>query len=211
MSDRDEVFAISASNAPSVGLERVARLISDLLCPAVVAIPGLVLGVWYSGVAATYGYALLYFAVAIPLPVGYLVWLLKTGRATDFHLPDRRQRYGTFAVTSVAGMGGISLLAYLGAPTPFLAFLIVAMVETLLLFVITFAWQISIHAATVAGLATFAFWVLGGAAIVLTPLVPVVMWSRVYLRRHTLAQVIAGGALGCAAFGTLFMVRGVLW
>jgi len=211
MSDREEEFSLSTAGSPSQRLERAARLISDLLCPAVVAIPGLLLGVWYSGVAATYGYALLYFAVAIPLPVGYLVWLLKTGRVSDFHLRDRRQRFGTFAVTSVAGLGGISLLAYLGAPSPFLAFLIVALAETLLLFVITLAWQISIHSATVAALATFAFLVLGGAAIVLTPLVPVVMWARVYLRRHTLSQVIAGGALGCAAFGTLFMVRGLLW
>ncbi len=192
-------------------LARTAHLISDVLSPAVLAIPGLLLGVWYSGAAQTYGYALVYFAVAIPLPVAYVLWLVKSGRIADFHLPNRRDRRGPFAVVSASGLGGIGLLAYLEAPTPFVALLVAALAQTVLLFAITLAWQISIHAATAAGLATFAVLTLGGAAVSLAALVPVVMWARVYLRRHTLAQVLVGAALGCAAFGTLFCVEGILW
>jgi membrane-associated phospholipid phosphatase len=42
-------------------------------------------------------------------------------------------------------------------------------------------------------------------------LVPVVMWARLYLKRHTLAQTVAGAALGCGAFATLFMLHGIAW
>jgi hypothetical protein len=204
-------ISLPIRTSPSGVPARLAHFISDILCPAVLAVPALLIGVWFSGVAETYGYALLYFAVAIPLPVGYLMWLLKTGRIADFHLPNRRDRRGPFVVTSMASLGGVGLLAYLDAPAPFVALLIAAVAQMLVLFLITLTWQISIHAATVAGLATFAALAVGGGALALSLLVPVVMWARVYLRRHTVAQVMAGGALGCATFGTLFTVHGILW
>jgi membrane-associated phospholipid phosphatase len=197
--------------SPSAILTQIAGLISDILCPPALAIPALLIGVWFSGVTETYSYALLYFAAAVPLPVGYFLWLLKTGRITDFHLPNRRDRRGPFAVASIASLGGIILLGYLGAPVPFLALLIAVMAEMLVLFLITLAWQISIHTATAAGLATFAAFTVGSAAIALALLVPAVMWARIYLRRHTLAQTVAGCGLGCAIFGMLFSVHGLLW
>jgi hypothetical protein len=43
------------------------------------------------------------------------------------------------------------------------------------------------------------------------PEVPLVMWARLYLGRHTLAQTIAGACLGCASFATLFALRGIAW
>ena len=139
------------------------------------------------------------------------MWLLKTGRISDFHLPERRDRVGPFAVASAAAAGGVGLLVYLGAPAAFLAPLVAALAQTLLLFLITLAWQISIHTATSAGLATFAVLAIGGAAILLSLLVPLVIWARLHLKRHTVAQTLAGAGLGCAAFSALYLVHGVLW
>ncbi len=195
----------------SRALHVVARVISDALSPAALAVPGLMLGVWASGVPGTFRYALLYAAVAVVVPMVYLVWLMKTGRITDFHLPNRRERFGPFAVASASAAGGVGLLLYLGAPSAFVAPLIAALAQIVLLFVITLAWQISIHTATSAGLATFAVLALGGAAVLLLLLVPVVMWARLYLRRHTLAQTLAGAGLGVAAFCGLFLVHGIWW
>ncbi len=203
------IATVAIDHRPSLNL--VARIVSDVLSPAALAVPGLLLGVWATGDVGTFRYAAAYFAIAIPLPLVYLVWLMKTGRITDFHLPKRHERVGPFAVASAAAAGGIALLVYLGAPSAFLAPLVAALAQTLLLFVITLAWQISIHAATSAGLATFAVLAIGGAAILLSLLVPLVIWSRLYLRRHTVAQVFAGAGLGCAAFSALFLVHGVLW
>ena len=89
--------------------------------------------------------------------------------------------------------------------------IVAAFVQTLLLFAITLVWQISIHTATTAGLVTFAILALGGGASILTLLVPIVAWARLHLRRHTLAQTVAGGVLGTAAFATLFALRGIAW
>ena len=192
-------------------LHLLARVISDVLSPGALAIPMLMLGVWSTGEPGTFGYAAVYAAVAVVVPLCYLVWLLKTGRITDFHLPNRHERIGPFAVASVSAAGGVGLLLYLGAPSAFVAPLIAALVQTLVLFAITLAWQISIHTATSAGLATFAILAIGGAAILLSLLVPLVMWARLYLRRHTFAQTVAGAALGVAAFCGLFMLHGIAW
>jgi hypothetical protein len=160
--------AISTAASPvdrSRNLYLLARVISDVLSPAALAVPGLMLGVWASREPGTFQYALLYFAIAIPLPMLYVIWLLKTGRITDIHLPNRHERFGPFAVASAAAAGGVALLVALGAPSEFVAPLIAALTQTLLLFAITLAWQISIHTSVSAGLATFAILGIGGAAV----------------------------------------------
>lgn len=189
----------------------IARCVSDLLSPAVLGIPCLLLIVLASDVPGTYWFALQYFVVAIPLPVLYVLWLVKSGRVTDFHLPNRRDRTAPFLVTIACGLGAVLLLFYFQAPTTFLAPVLTALAQTILLFAITVFWQISIHAATTSGLVTFAILAMGPGASVLALLVPLVMWARVYLGRHTLTQTVVGACLGIVSFTTLFVLRGVVW
>jgi membrane-associated phospholipid phosphatase len=195
----------------SAHLAAVARSISDLFSPAAMSIPCLTLGVLASDVPGTYRYALLYFLIAVPIPVAYVLWLLKSGRVHDFHLPDRRDRTGPFLVSIAGAICAAGVLAYLGAPAVFLAPVLTALVLTLALFVVTLRWQISIHSATTTGLVTFAVLALGSGAVFLASLVPLVIWARMYLGRHTLVQSVAGACLGCAMFVGLFALRGIVW
>lgn len=203
--------AISLARPLSAHLALVARSISDLFSPAAMSIPCLLLGVLASDVPGTYPYAILYFLVAVPLPVAYVLWLLKTGRVNDFHLPNRRDRAVPFMVAIAGALCAAGLLAYLGAPPVFLAPVLTALTLTMALFFVTLGWQISIHAATTAGLVTFAVLTFGSGAIVLTLLVPLVIWARMYLGRHTLVQSLAGAILGSAVFVGLFALRGIVW
>jgi membrane-associated phospholipid phosphatase len=61
-------------------------------------------------------------------------------------------------------------------------------------------WLISIHATAAAAtwlIATLVFgWLIG---LILLPLLILICWIRVYLKRHTPAQVLAGIALGLSA------------
>jgi membrane-associated phospholipid phosphatase len=188
-----------------------ARILSDLLSPAITGIPFLALAVMGSGVAGTYRYAVLYFLVAVPPPVLYVVWLVKTGRVTDFHLPARNERIGPFVVCLCSASCALFLLNYLAAPREFVLAILAAFIQTFALFLITLRWQISIHTATVAGLATFAILTLGNDAFVLALLVPAVAWARIYLGRHTLAQTVAGALLGPLSFIALFGLFGRVW
>jgi membrane-associated phospholipid phosphatase len=203
--------AISISRPFAPHLSAIARSISDLFSPAALSIPCLTLGVLASDVPGTYRFALLYFLVAVPVPVAYVLWLLKSGRVSDFHLPDRRDRTGPFLVSIGGALCAAGLLLYFGAPAVFLAPVVTALAQTFVLFLITLAWQISIHTATTTALVTFAVLGLGSGASYLAFLVPLVMWARIYLGRHTLAQTLAGALLGCASFATLFALRGLVW
>ncbi len=202
---------LTLSRPISIYLTAFARLISDLFSPAALAAPCLLLGVWASDVPGTYRYALLYFAIAVPLPVAYVVWLVKSGRASDFHLPERRDRTVPFLLALATAVCAFALLVYFGAPAVFLAPVATALAETLLLFLITLVWQISIHSATTAGLVTFAAIAIGGPAVSFLLLVPLVMWARIYLGRHTMAQSLGGVCLGVLIFAAMFAVRGVVW
>ena len=189
----------------------VARTISDLTSPPALAIPGLALSVWFSGASGAYLYAVLYFLAAVVAPLLYVVWLLKTRKITDFHLSDRRERVRPFIASLLGGAAAMALLIYFNAPTSFVAPLVALLGQTLLLFLVTLAWQISIHTATTAGLVTFAVSACGGAAGALFLLVPLVGWARVYLGRHTVGQATAGACLDCLCFTLLFALRGVAW
>ena len=156
----------------------LARLISDLFSPAALAVPCLLLGVYTCETKGAYLYALLYFLIAIPLPVAYVVWLMKSGRVTDFHLPDRRDRTVPFVIAIGCALGAAVVLYLLGAPADFLAPITAALVQTALLFLITLGWQISIHTSTTAGLVTFATLAVGGGAAFSALLLPLVAWAR---------------------------------
>jgi membrane-associated phospholipid phosphatase len=207
--------ALSLSGPVAHDLSRrgtaIARTVSDIFSPAIMGIPCLALGVLASDVPGTYRFALLYFLVAIPVPVVYVLWLLKSGRVTDFHLPERSDRTGPFVVSLGSALCAAVLLIYYEAPTLFLVAILAAFAQTLALFLITLQWQISIHTATTAGVVTFAILALGSGASVLALVVPLVAWARVYLGRHTVSQTIAGALLGCLTFTTMFALRGIVW
>jgi membrane-associated phospholipid phosphatase len=68
---------------------------------------------------------------------------------------------------------------------------------------ITVYWKISVHAAGAAAVATLVLTVLDTSKALSVMPVLLVAWSRLYLGRHTLAQVLAGGMLGTAVFTLL--------
>jgi len=97
-------------------------------------------------------------------------------------------------------------LAIAGAPRELLA-LIGSMVAALLVAVpitVIGKWGISIHALVAAGTVA-ALTVIYGAPLMLAwPAAIAVVWARVRLQEHTVAQVLAGAAVGACATGLLF-------
>jgi membrane-associated phospholipid phosphatase len=188
-----------------------ARAISDLFSPPVAAVPALAVGAWASQSRGTYWYALLYFCIAVLLPVVYVVWAIRTGRIADFHMSNRRERVAPFMVSLLCGLAAWILLIELGAPRDFVAPVLALLVQTLLLFLITLVWQVSVHTAVTASLVTFTCLVVGPSAVLLIGFVPLVAWARLYLGRHTVAQTVVGACVGCSCFAILFALRGIAW
>jgi membrane-associated phospholipid phosphatase len=48
----------------------------------------------------------------------------------------------------------------------------------------------------VAGPVAFLIYIFGYSGLFFLPIIPLVMWSRLFLKRHTPIQVIAGASMG---------------
>lgn len=68
--------------------------------------------------------------------------------------------------------------------------------NTMIVMAITIYWKISIHLMGISGPTTGLIFAFGLPGAILGLLGPLVMWSRVYLNRHTISQVLAGFLFG---------------
>ena len=155
------------------------------------------MGVVISEVSGAYRFATLYFLIAVPPPLCYVLWLVAKGRVTDLHLSERHQRAGHLLVSLCSALCGLLVLFILDTPTVLFVALFFAFVQTVLLFVITLAWKISIHTAAIAGLITFALMALGSTALPSIPLVPLVAWPNLSRSTHFYADRCGGRSGVC--------------
>jgi membrane-associated phospholipid phosphatase len=174
----------------------LASVISQVCSPPVLSISAL------TGVAVllSEGRAWLlagaFMLVAVLLPLSYLITLVRRGRVTDLDVQRREQRVRPMLFTLACGGLGWIVLAVASAPVPLLALTATLWLQLAIAFAITLRWKISVHCSSAAAVAT-AMGVLAGMPLLLAAL-PLIAWSRVRLRRHTVAQTIAGSLLGCA-------------
>lgn len=183
---------------PIFGWVRVARIFSTIISPPVIiAILGLALSLkerptWQGLLwAAVFG-----FWVSL-VPSLLVVYMLSSGRISDLHMNTRRERRWPY-VTSVLGSAiALALIMLFGGPELLRCLATFSLIESATLGIITNFWMISIHATSMTAGTAIVGLVFGLIpALLLLPLVVVVSWIRLYLRRHNLAQVVAGIILG---------------
>jgi len=193
---------------------RTATVVSRFLSPQYVAVPLLILlglyraNPWYHGLAWVAGIAL----VAVAVPTLLMRRELRRGAISDWHISDRRERLQPVPIIAslAAALVPLGLLATLDGPRLLVVAFESALAVVLLNHAITFAWKISQHVASVAASTTLVTATLGiGAAPVLL-LVPLVAWARVKVGAHTVAQTVAGGALGAGITLAVLRLAGVV-
>ena len=176
----------------------VAVVVSELLAPVIVIPLVTIIVSWHSSPSLLDGIAFAavtgFFAAV--LPYAALMLGLRRGRFADRNVRDRAQRPVLLAFTLGSVTLGLAILRGIGAPKDLFA-LMAAMVAgmAITLLVSTF-WKISIHVACVAGVVASLALLIDGRAWWLSPLVGATAWSRMVLRHHSLAQVVAGAVAG---------------
>jgi membrane-associated phospholipid phosphatase len=184
--------------AHRIGLVRVARIFSNAVSPPTMfAVLGLIFALatlpfWQALFwAAVYG-----FWVSLA-PILFILWLLRTGRIKELHMSDQRERHLPYTVAAVSA--GIFLIIGLifNIPELMICLAIFNVIELTLLGLINVKWLISIHATGMMATMTLVAYVFGiWSGLLVLPLVILVAAVRLYLKRHTVAQVIVGLALG---------------
>ncbi|MFE2942119.1 hypothetical protein ACFXKG_24175 [Streptomyces sp. NPDC059255] len=140
------------------------------------------------------------------IPAGYIEWRRKRGAWGDRHVVDRTQRAPIFLVI-LGSIGTGALTMVLGnAPTGILATMLALWIMTVGLLTINTVWKISVDAAVASGLVALLAAAHSPWWLTAYTLVAAVCWSRVALTYHTVAQTLAGTALGASTAAAFLFV-----
>jgi len=186
----------------------LARALTEAFAPGLlVAVLLLVVGFHAGsqpGVSRWWGAPAALFAAGIPM--AYVVRGVRRGRLTSHHIPEREHRRGPLLFGMVSVAIGTAALVLLGAPRELLALLAAGSTGLVVFGLVTAYWKMSIHAGVAAGTVAVLVAVFGPIALLGVPLIPLIGWSRVVLKAHTRAQVVAGSIVGALIAGTVFPV-----
>ncbi|MFE3513787.1 hypothetical protein [Streptomyces sp. NPDC059166] len=185
----------------------VARTVTDVLQPRNVLLAGmLAIGLASAGDWTGLPWGLLGALCAGLVPAGYIEWERGRGTWGDRHVVDRTQRGPIFLVI-LGSLGAGALIMVLGhAPLGILVAMICLWVMTTVLLAVNTLWKISVDSAVAAAVVALLsathspWWLCAGVPAA------AVCWSRVALRYHSVAQTLAGAAVGAStAAGFLFV------
>jgi hypothetical protein len=189
----------SAVHVSSHMSRRWARLVSNLLSPPLVWAVMIFTIAFHvtSNQTLALTYALVYGVMICLLPILYIAWMVRRGKISDLHMKERRERIIPFLISVLCSTLAWAALRLMNAPDILPLVAAVTLIQLSIMAVITLFWQISMHAMGITVAVVAMGVVFGvGAALVTSPLVPIVAAARLSLRRHTLAQVVAGALLG---------------
>ncbi len=190
---------------------RVARLVSNILAPASISLPFIVLVALYhaQNVMRALLYALLTLFFLSFGPFIYILAAVRMGKISDVDVSRRTERAGPFLFGISSVLAGWLVLILLHGPQNLQTLLIITAVSGIVMMVTTLWWKISIHASSMGGVATMLTAFYGAVMLPTFLLLILVSWSRVVLRRHTVSQVIAGSLVSIALTLLILKIRGI--
>jgi membrane-associated phospholipid phosphatase len=133
------------------------------------------------------------FAALIPSIIAFL-WI--KNEKIEIDMPRKEDRFYPLLWIILSYLIGVVLLYILSAPPITTVLMFCYFSNTLIVLLISLFWKISIHSIGVAGPAAALIYVFGYTGLIFIILIPLVIWSRLYLKRHTFYQVIVGASLG---------------
>ncbi len=200
-----------AQSQPLSGMkDRAARWLSILLDSSVLAVP-VFIGAAYVETGAflpALGWATLALLFADGVPLMYIALGRRFGWVSGFDLPRREERAPFIAVNLIGNLMGYFLLRALHAPASLSTLLLVYVALGVTMMTISSFWKISLHAGGVGGFAAFLTWTFGPVWVLTFLALPLVGWARVHRKRHTWAQVAAGGIVGAGVTITVLAIVG---
>lgn len=157
-----------------------------------------------------YWFWLMFFSTIILeclIPFAALAYLIRKKKITDIDMTNRKERYIMIFIC-LAAIFKVSLIAYFLGDMTMMKLQLFFFFIVLINGIITLYWKISFHAAanTVGPMLVVLmggpqYWPLFGV-------LPAVCWSRLYLKKHTFLQLVAGiviNAIITLAFFYFFM------
>lgn len=175
----------------------LARILSTIFNPFLTALALFVILAHVSASSTLDFWALLFLSTVFTSigPMVYVFWLYSTDRISDLDMSVRHERELVFSSFVIFYLAGAAALWLAHAPRLMIAAMLGYFASTVIVGYITRYWKISTHALGITAPLVALSLLYGRQPLPFLILVPMVCWARVYLRAHTLAQVLAGAAL----------------
>lgn len=191
---------------------RLAELMSRWIAPRYLVGP-LVLVAALRGTASLVnaaGLALLTLATAVLPLLAFIALQTRRGAFADDQVPEQHLRNQVYLVGNACLLVCLSVLVLLRAPRSLVTLLLAMLASSATASGLNLRWKVSVHTGAVAGATVSLLALCGPAAVPTLVLIPLVGWTRVALRRHTLGQVIAGGLIGSSVTALVFWLMSPL-
>lgn len=135
----------------------------------------------------------LIFASLLPMAI-ILFWAKKLG--TDKDISNRSDRYMPLIVGIVSYFIGFLICLIFKLDNFLTCLLLCYSINTGVVLLFTSKWKISVHTTGLSGPVAALILLLGPIGALFGLIYPVLIWSRVLLKKHTLSQAISGGVQG---------------
>ncbi len=139
-------------------------------------------------------------------PMFFLLWLYTSDRISDLDMSDREERRKVFMIFVIFYLIGTVTLWLTHAPAILTASMAGYTAAAIVVQQITRFWKISTHAVGITAPVVALTYLYGWDPLPFLILIPLVGWSRVYLKAHTIAQVCAGTLLGAVSVVIFFRI-----
>ena len=183
--------------------DRWARLISAVFSPLTIAIAAVAVAGFAINDESALKWIALYLVLIILPPTLYLMYLVRKGTVTNFHLNVRKERTQPFLIMTINSVAVFIIMYIVGAPKLILIVIAAAAIQLVCMLLITLRWKISGHCTAATGLLVLTLALFGENLLPLVLLIPLIAWSQIRLKRHTLAQTVAGVFLGAISVSAL--------
>ena len=134
------------------------------------------------------------FGTLLPVAITHF-WSRKAGDKS-WDIPEKKDRLIPLLWGGVGYLLGAYILAVIEAPLVSVALIVCYGVNTLVVMVVSVWWKVSIHAMGVMGPTTALIVAFGPVGATYGLVLPIVMWARYHLGKHTMGQLIVGATLG---------------
>lgn len=181
---------------------KIAKLISTMTNPPIICIPlfiiiCLTLSFTQAGLDINKFIVLevisLIFTSILPMTI-ILFWAKKLG--TDKDISNRSDRFIPLIVGIISYFIGFLISLIFNLDNFLTCLLLCYSINTGVVLLFTTKWKISVHTTALSGPVAALILLLGPIGAFFGLIYPVLIWSRVLLKKHTLSQAICGGIQG---------------
>jgi membrane-associated phospholipid phosphatase len=178
-------------------VNKVAKILSYIFDGSFISIPIIIIICFMvvGNKAEAFSWAFTFLLFGTVIPYLYVALLYRRKRIDDIHIPKREDRIKPLLV-SIASYGLCLVILYvLNGPLFLKSIFAVILISTIVFTIITYFWKISLHTGWVTFVVITFNILFGRWMLLMVPLIPVIGWARVRIKKHTIKQVIFGAGV----------------